>query len=720
MTTATSLLEHNAELGFALELEGVDVAFYTRTEIYTAWSGGRKTTAHYGLEIPGAIGRSIDMLGFSLHAPTCQLRIIDVDNTLASLFRSTNAVATNLTAAIDRDDVNLTTATTAGFMAGGSAYVGHEMITLDDPGLFTGVTRGVGGFGGKATWGHAFRLHEGYGAEVTTAPIRWRNRGVTLYMVAKDNAAGTWSARADSKIWFCGTIDDLAYDSDSHSWTLECSSIEKKLQGQLLRDQFTARVREGFYLGTENIQIHEHGPATNQPLRTITVPAGSYTIPSLLQTINGLLEDAHTGGDLAHKWALELDETYGPRVKLSVTISSASASGVGLWFQLGAEDRTGPLPQILGYTNTAAGFVIQTATTGTGVQTFSYVAPRAPVRAIWAPDSATVYVDHVAGSWITVDSSEMPGLLSDEQGYVMIGQDAGILTLCQYADTGSGTGTITRKSEWTLDGQRMQDYSPTEQQQVVYYDQEFDIPVKQVWVTRSTIVRAMLRMILSTGTDGYNDATWDKWPASMSAGIPSTLVDIGKFTSLGPLLGFFGQVPILITEPMSMAEFLSSIMAAGGFYIGWGANGKLRPFVPFEIATGATATWTIGGADLIGPVTVDMAHDLERDRLTLCYNRDPRTGEYANRETYDHLAVQDENEEPAAFTIECPFLHDSPGGERVKSWREHVAAPLVAYFSRGLRRVRCRVSRRLFGLCPGDTVALTCERAPSASGSYGI
>ena len=375
MATALSILaKPRAELAWVLEIEGCEVALTTTSDvagIAIAWAASAwdaEADFHMGLQLPPSWSRDIDLLGYETRPISMTFRIVDVlkqssTRNLAYLFADDASAATQtiLTTSLDRDDTgNMTVLSSASFPASGTVWVGLERITYTSKPSGTTLamaanTKDAGRgtyspFTGKTNWSHDHKGTptdgNGTGSVVSTRMRVWKNRAVSLYAVAKDPADGTWTTRANAVNVFVGYLTDgWQYDSQTGEWTVSADSLEKRLETQVLRDQFTATAGDGFRLtqsATLGIteQLWNNTTEYSNLGTTISVAAGTYTNASLMSTINTALLAETTAVRLTYLWAVSL--TAENLTKLSVTTPAPGASAL-CNFRMTADNQGGPM-----------------------------------------------------------------------------------------------------------------------------------------------------------------------------------------------------------------------------------------------------------------------------------------------------------------------------------------------------------------------------------------
>lgn len=713
-TTVAQLAKLGAEVAFVLEWEGTSTLWTSTTDtagISTAWGGTH--TVRRGLKVTGSLTRRLDLLGFTIDAPAIGFEIADGrTGALATLLADADetALSTYVTIDVDRNDTTINVKSTAGFPSSGTIYIGHERITYTNTTAtsFTGCTRGTFPWGGKASWGHTHRAApadgSGVGVEVSNKPRVWANRGAMLYIVAKDTT-GAWCVKADAVTHMAGILREPPEYDGERVWTGEILDVAELMEAALLRDQWTATI-EGFDLvEDETVFAGEVDAGTTVGAATITVPAGHYSLESLLEFLNEEFTAAKVATDLTYDWSLSLVYLGSvPRIHLQVFVGATSDSHT---FSFSA---SGVVGAVLGFP-AALDSVLWVP--GITPEVFEVNGSGTPIKTLWYPPATSLTVVEAHGTFNAQPADELPAWIPSAQGYVQFG-DSPILWLASLSGD-----TLTRSALWTFAGEPFSGAIPLEQ--VVYVGEDKEITLRQVWIAAVRVSKVVLRMLLSTGTSGYNDATYDVWPEQMGLAVPSTLVDIPSILALDSYLGPAAMQNVVVTEPMSSGEAIEKLQASLGFHLVW-RNGKLAATAPGTVI-GVEPEWELTLANLGTDrrmKTKNGRGDL-RNKAVLHCNRDPISGDFNVMEVFDNLPSQSEHGPPQVIEFEAPWLFDPGDGSKLVAWRENVAAVIMAYFGRAFRRYSRSGNRTLIGISVADVVTLTHQDAPDqATGTYAL
>ncbi len=715
---ATILASERAELAWVLEIEGYGQVWTTTADtsgISTAWTARTGTTVAAGMEKPSSVTRSLDLLGFKTSPVNTTVRLSDPTAVLAALFGDddTTAVTTYCTLDVDRDDTTIHVKSTSSFSS--PIYIGNERITYSGSTgtSFTGCTRGTFAYAGKTAWAHTHRLSTNggkLGPEVSTKPRVWANRGVSIYVTAKDPDTNVWITRANAQHWFAGYLQGWSRSGEDKLWSLDVVSVEKRLDTSILRDQFVAEM-DGFTLPAIDLAVGQSmvGSSSSVDSATFTLPAGHYTLDGLLLALNNLLDTA----SLTWKMGLAL---VGDVIRMSLMLPSATDGAYYTCYLAGTGDTYYGFDRLVEILGEAT--LLLSRASGVGAQSLTRDGGKKALRAswnFWKDEELTV--GNWVGTWANQQTDDViKGNITGVEGLLQIGDS---MTLWAVSQNGT---TFTRKGQLDLNnaagGWKVD--SSTLGWGIHVAVGEAPLTVRQVWAVQGRTSRHLLRMLLSTGTSTYNNSTYDKWPSTMGLGIPSTVVDVESIEAVDSALGAAAEQMLVLFEPVPAAEEIHSFMASLGFALIW-KNGKLTARLPTTPA-GLPAEWTLNESNKGNRhgTDTDDGSSLIVNEFTLRFNRVLGTDEYLGVDVYHNLPSQHELDETRGMEYKARSLYDEDGS-RIVAWRKHVAAPLAAYFGRAIRRHKRSGSRALLGIAPGDTVTWTDDDAPNQrTAAYGM
>jgi len=250
-------------------------------------------------------------------------------------------------------------------------------------------------------------------------------------------------------------------------------------------------------------------------------------------------------------------------------------------------------------------------------------------------------------------------------------------------------------------------------------DESGDIIVKQVIGIKGGFKSVILRMLASTGTVGYNHATYDAWSAQLGLGIPwQALGDtfeqsMATLDAISPM-----RMNIFLTKPTKFEKIIrpEMLIRNAGLFLD---NGEMRWMTP-QATSGSSYTLTTSSkasaADADDPDRSGSSKTERwmRNKITVSYNRNPDSDKFTeNRTVINEASIQDHGGLVAAHTIKMPNTYDV-GDDSIDVALSLIAPWIVGVFSEPLTMVTRSINRKFFHLLPGDTVALSDDhvRAP--------
>jgi hypothetical protein len=733
-TPASTLITRpGARLAYVLEIEGHDVAF-TDVPDLTTWGD---YTVRPGLQMRGTISREIDLLGYNLSPVGFEVELVDTvpwstSDSLAKLFaeQDASAIVTELMGDVDRTATTIPVRSTTFFPSEGVIHIGHERIEYagktaagsGNPATFTGCVRGTFPAGASAggtntgRWAHTHRVAlDGAGPQIASQIRIWKNRMVTMYVVAFDPDTCTWNARENALNEIVGTIED--YKPSGRVWSLSCVTLEKRMQGQLFKDQYRGFIQEGItFRGPVRLHFHTdvfgaHDANTGE----IEIPRRHYTVDQLVEAINGALTAADlVVNTVAYELSFALAADH-------VVLRMAVPGGGTYHTTIESVNSNGSLAlRVLGWPTAQA--TIAMVAPGVGAIR-TVLSPERAIGTFWGQgQQGALDVAPTAGVWEDQPEDDLPSQFSGTHGYIQVGDAPHVWLASRTNDPVSHVDSFAWAATFDFQGAQVTTGSYLEAQ-VRYLGEDLRIPVRQVWIVRDTLSRLLLRMLLSTGTRAYNDTRYDRWPSGMSCGLPANLVDIASIEALSDHFSSTGMLFQVLLQPENAADHIESLMRTLGFHLLWRRTStayKLMATIPTTVAS-LEPVATLDASNTGNQHYTESASgaELVRNRITIRYNRDALTGEFHASETYDNLASMSEQDEPSALEYDALGLYDYEGS-KLADWRQNVAAPICAYFGRPIRKHTRSGSRMLWFVGLGDVVVFNDADAPDAvAGTYG-
>ena len=636
-----------------------------------------------------------------------------------------------LNATIDSNDTTATVLSTTGFASSGTMYVGTEAIGYSGvtATTFTGLTRGkwapFGVDGGAASrFGHQHTVAIDPNAIklkplVTEQPRIWRGKWVGMWRHLYNAETGLLNTRADARLEFAGRVVEMADDPATMRTVVHCEhALDYVKRAVLGRDLWSARVKEGIRLFPTASQpgmqfdMHDYNGTTGRDANPLTVvsgnpasvneiKAGIYTIHELASKITDWLS--------AEKIAARLHGTYW------ITVAASSSGTWHTWFNW----------KIPGTNMCGGSFVLpedvdrmfgtisdQGASLGRRMVYMSNVEPS--VEDDRRSDN-TPLRNMVSNNWNGIEVTEEAGTRVDQTS-----------SLPWWAQSGNGTnnGGFLIDGKWVVFGK----YSSGEITQITAIsavqgtlpdqDVPLDAPqaivsIKQILCVEDTWANAIKKLFYSTGTTGYNHATYDAYPVQLSLGIPGEILGDAFENSVDALPGALNTAfTLFLDEPKRLDEILKGALIFRWSFLRWQDEGiQFRTWTSpttGDALTEGNKAAASGQDDNHRAATV-LTGEWARPIIKLDYDRDVRAsgqndGFRSSITIADHTAIEDAGGDAKPFTIQ---LRDSFSTADVQALKAQFQSG-AAMFTRDVSKITRSIDSRFFeGYGVGDCVLVT-------------
>lgn len=727
--------QQGVRIGYALAIEGCEYLLTDAADtapVLTAWSGSDWTSALSGLIIDGEWKQSINPFATELNGSSLRWKIIpDAADTFGTLVHAPAAGnETVITEDVDHSETTIDVADESQLSAATAyAYVGAETIkyTSKPSGQISGCTRGFWSpftTNGGARFSRQHLLgNVAYAAQlpiqITTTPRQWVGRWVALYV--HRIAGDTWDTRAQAQLVFAGRIVDVRDEPDGTT-SMEAEDILSVLNSAIvLHNQFRAVVPEGFhvragwvftardsYASTSSPYTRSHGESSLTVVAsapgTDEMAEGWYTAEELASVLNDWFK---TTSGLLLEWSAEV--RYGPEGyrfaftaalpsgsyrSLAATISGATES---FWRFLGFD------PSQADDSKYGPGVGAFSVTT---VATFSGVREPARIMAALAGDQGSIELDATFGTWYD-NRDRLPTHL--KRGYTVAGEDWGILqigntwVLAKHDSDTLFTGVVR------LDHLGRTLREDPQDDEVIGISQSGDIEVRQVVVMETTLSDFLIKLFASTGTAGFNHATYDSEPYGFGVGVPWSLLGDAFVESVQHLEAatVVNGARIVITEPTRLMELIGADLLARGTVLAW-KNGGIR-IIGWTTPNALTAVHTLTEDNKASATQGDdqrtsktITDSYMRNIVKFEYQRTLR-GEYTKtREFRFQRSIDDHGER--ALTIKLRNSLPDTAEQLMTSY----VARVMPVFGQPLYTLTRTISFNLYeDVAPGDIALLT-------------
>ena len=730
MGTTADALEDNDHLNLAwvLVFEGVNYAATTAVDaaaIATAWAATEWTTFKSGLFVPGSLSRSIVPFDPKIQTPVLEVDVLDVDDSLlTSMLREADSSIghTWLTASVGptgnwllRDKTN-----PVAFAASGTAYCGTEAATYsaigsgadEDP--MTVTQRGMWSlFGTSSDSAHFGKPHrvtrDSSGQQaapaVTAGPKTWVNRRVALYLTHYEN--GAWATKANALLFFAGRLKRYE-DLGNGKIRLSLRSVEEQFKSTVFNEQLSGQVAEGttpldihramqIYVGTTGI--------TYEPLVALTGVAGARrTWDDIRDAINSQFSAWKVAGSINARddWecSLEADDQGNERIVFRMRADTAIAPPdfvdcrlhKWLWWMLGwaGDDDSGDV-----FYDGNGRQMVRRSLARKNSTTYELRAPHPPLLyAVGSHVGADINVEATSGTWLNQPTvpGEAPG---GTQGFLRVGDN--IFAGSYSAGVFSVKGLL---NVWTRSIET--DYVIEDGFFTVRLGEGADVPqVKQVWFERGDAGTLMAKLILSTGTAAYNEATYDIYGAGFGLGLPYTMVNVSS------ILGIDTPAPVpydlFLEGPTAFDELLQPLMLLTGRYPVW-KGGQFTLIKAGYENPNLPSNWALTESNKSVPdqrTTVVRTVDGVINTVVIQYG-----GALDGSGKPDSIAVV-EDDSRTDIEQTKPLKVDARGLALGRQVIKDLIAPAIAYFKRPLAEITRSFDHTLAAMSPGDGALLT-------------
>lgn len=551
--------------------------------------------------------------------------------------RHSGAVVTRLAEQVTTDETAIDLVDATDFAASGTVYVGQETISYTGKtgNTLTGCTRGLYPCIGTE-WAQHFDLPVESGTttyatsqQVASVPFSFFGRRAALYVTTYDETAGTWANEDDSLLLWVGRISgSIRYEGREDKWCLACQSAISDLEKTIAVDlpsrplfginllgdigrTFSVRIERFVYYTSFLVKSQE-------AIAIVEVPRGLYgSRDTILKYIVDYMNQASN-------YTFIIDATpFALPTFMYKTANSSGIAGQHHFIAFGAS--AGIVPGLSGVTSLEMAITINpTYYSGTG---FNYT--EEPCHALQAlgfridngPMSVRLTTEQPDGvfKFSVAGCTAYHPMLSEFNGGVLclVDDSAAVPFWTEQGDWPDnsaaisipvgkdeeavlrydGTGTQAIYEGWAqgaitlslVDGDLSSSKTFSDLSYVADYDDAVTLGLKATQVYWPSPIddddqwrgpfEMLLYPLLSTGSQGgYNHATYDALPKSLSCGVDATIVDVDSFLEIDAAIrgNPLATRPWYFLKGESVAELLKRECALWGVALAWDtALGKL-------------------------------------------------------------------------------------------------------------------------------------------------
>ena len=566
----------------------------------------------------------------------CLLRVADTDgaDTFGTfIHRRLSGAESPLTATVDRNDTTINVASTTGFASFGTIFIGTEAIVYGGVTAtsFTGCVRGVYSpftCGLDGSGGSRFANHHRVGnasnyvamqSVVSQLPRTWMGKRVGVWLHTWDGT--NLNTKAEAQLLYAGRLVGIADDPNTFETVLDIEpAIEEIRNGVIGKDMWNAVIPEGLTLvegrrfqfqdwkhGTSTLFADEMVVVASGATAPNEINAGVYSLDELTSAISSWLSGEQQAARINGFYSWHSPTTGGGGVRTKCFWHIDDASDVACGWKL---EWPGEVASFLGIVDTepgATGMTERLIILDTTNEDHIYEGKAVPYKCVlfhpyaggrvgqeFNTESSSYETENERGTFVDqytllpapIKSSCTSG---DEWGLFLL--DDRILLVGTY-DAG------TLKNCWLAPFQLTAD---KDKDAVSYIGRRADdqeggpISIRQVFLFESSFTALWMTLLLSTGTSGYNDATYDaSLGYGLGLGIPGDLIGPDMLRSVVNLPGADAPLAVFIDEPTKFEELFSSDLKIRRSFVRW-KNEK------FEMGTWQTPV----SANAVGTLTED-------------------------------------------------------------------------------------------------------------------
>lgn len=511
-----------------------------------------------------------------------------------TVFKRLGGASSSITTAVDCDALSLVVNRADDFAASGLLYVGPETMAYSsrDTGTdtFTLDTRGYFPAFHAESGARYSRTHKpltateqdtGIPPVVSSEPRTWVGRWVAVWI--HRNQGGTLDLPnvdgSSAHLAFAGQIVEVG-DADGATW-FTCSDVRRSIYGtRLNKDPFRAKAAEGVWLSTgmtfsvTTTRVTSGGGATATGNDLVVVSSGA---TGANQVNEGRYPAAELGNILSG-WLQY--ERASSRILFNVTYNGVYDDNGTTRGSVYYHDPTTPaLARMISITCSQAwqlkflGWSSGAISAGGPSQSGTTLSDEVPLRfAMSGPygDLQSLAMTEPRGTWIS-QTTLLPTSLRDTNntidGVLKVG-DLGYVRARRISDTSFqvtevGMGAFfPGTSSSAFDNLR------------ITVDEQVNLDVQQVLVIDAPFKEVLLKILLSTGTSGFN-STYDVLDENISCGIPYQILGDDFVTEVGNLDCANTSLSAIIDGPRSFHELFEADFILRRCFPVWAA-GRLR------------------------------------------------------------------------------------------------------------------------------------------------
>lgn len=755
-TTLSALATGSLSYKWVATIEGYPYALTDATSaaVATAYAGTDYAAALPALYVDLQNEQTLDPWAPFTNGGRLTLRVVDtLDDTFGIDTSRKAGTETFLDADLDCDDTTATLVSNAAFAASGTVYCGTEAIAYTAKGgaTLTGLTRGKYSpflTDGGANFAHPHSIPTdplGFTVPpvVSVQPRHWVGRWVALRMHLWDAANSTLNTRDDSRLVFAGRIQGLR-DNPDMTTDVDVEHISDVVERAVLgAELWTATIADGIWLIADqewtiadfDISAATTGSSTftvvsGAPADAFEVQEGRYTLFEIIEKMNAWLSAAKTSSAILGTYKFSLTGmawgvTRG-RIRYTLT-GGGSDCGFFMTFPNqvmralgmlpGAELQNGPFTDYgISRSNKTAATLYSEVSTGLALRTIGEAAELIDESGTFYDQTDTLpsgLVD-LFGPTPYAGGSELGFcLLNGTQPCAVIKDGSNLTRITQFSAT-SGLQTDAPAFE-------------------IPFDDPGGATLQQYIHVVDTLANQFKKIFYSTGTAGFNHATYDAYPAALGLAIPGEMLGDAFEASCDELPSADVVTPIIITKPVKLADLLAGDLKLRFAFLRW-ANEHLEFWSWMTPITGLALEESNkahpAGVDDEQRCSTQEDDSWQRNVIKIEFNRDFTISDSSSafkghRTVVDRVAIDDNGGTQRIETIRAQNTYNQAfvgsGGQGVEELLPRFLA-IAPFFTRPVRKTRRTIDPRYWEqISVGDVVLVGDEFARDPStGQRGV
>lgn len=552
---------------------------------------------------------------------------------------------------------------------------------------------------------------------VGSAPVTWIGRWVGVWLL--ERAGGMLDIPGDTgHMAFAGVIVEIGEDDQGATVVTLEDPRRRIFETALLRDQFTAQLKDGYYLAAGQTFIvatsrDGSAPGIADPLVVVAgVPAsanemqaGFYSAGELADAINAWMASEKTATRILFNCRYVGFTSVSEGLRATWTYSdSTTTAGVARSATLTLPST--PVAGFLGWDDREVRAVNDVANAST-------TSPLAPRRFMaFGAGSQLVALTNPSGTWWNQADYLPAGLGTtaafDCEGILKIGDN--YVRAKRVSDTEfsiTSDGVDGHFAAWdvgsVLAGATVED--------------ETTFVATQVAVVEGVFNSLLLKILLSTGTTGFNSSSYDVLPEQMGCAIPYSLLTSGFLVDLLNLETGSESLCARIEKPTRFVDMFEADFLLRGCYFRWVA-GRLG-VGSWSSPVASLASITLDETSKAVPASSaggdNQRATLQEDDSAIFNMIKIRSGLRADGSFADELTIQDassiRDHGQRTRTIEARNTAGNSGtvGASVKALIASFTS-MMPLFSRPFYRIKTTLARTYFEQASVGTVATFSDR----------